>query len=134
MFTERFIVSSEQDDARTVQEQLLQALRDHGYDESACFAIRLATEEALINAVKHGNRNDPEKQVTLDCSIDERRIVIDIADEGNGFDPDTVPDPTLDENLSLPSGRGIVLMRSFMTRVEFNGSGNRVSMVYERTG
>ena len=85
-----------------------------------------------MNAMKHGNRNDPTKRVTVVCVIDEQRTAIDVMDEGEGFDPTAVPDPTLDENLTLPSGRGIVLMRSFMTTVSFRPPGNCVCMVYER--
>ena len=114
--------------ARDVIEQLEKG----SYDSTSVFAIRLALEEALTNAYKHGNREDPDKTVTLQCNIDPRRVVIEIQDEGEGFDPGTVPDPTAQENIEIPSGRGIVLMQSFMTRVEFLPPGNRVRLVYEK--
>ena len=68
---------------------------------------------------------DPSKQVRVDCTFDEDRVTIVIEDEGPGFDVGSVPDPTSEENLDKPGGRGIMLMRSFMSRVEYNDSGNR---------
>jgi serine/threonine-protein kinase RsbW len=130
-FNERFIVSGS-DEARSAQESVLDAIEQSRYDETSRFAIRLAFEEALTNAFKHGNKFDPRKMVTIECRVDDRQVVIDIADEGEGFDPDSVPDPTEEENLEIPSGRGIVLMRAFMTNVRFEPPGNRVRLTYER--
>ena len=84
------------------------------------------------NAFKHGNKNDPDKVVTLECRIDGSTIELHVEDEGAGFDPDSVPDPTELENLEIPSGRGIVLMRSFMSEVSFEPPGNRVRLVFTR--
>ena len=92
----------------------------------------MALEEAISNAVKHGNRGDPEKIVRLECQADRTSVVIRIEDEGEGFDPGAVPDPTDEENLEIPSGRGIVLMRSFMSEVAYEPPGNRVLMRFER--
>ena len=116
--------------AREAQDELLSAVEPH-YDQTSCFAIRLAVEEALSNAFKHGNQGDPDKQVRLDFSVDASKVEIEVEDEGSGFDPRHVPDPTEVENLQIPSGRGIVLMRSFMTNVSFNESGNRVRMTFQ---
>jgi len=118
------------DEAR---ESIIEAIRRSGCDETASFAIRLALEEALTNAYKHGNREDPEKQIQLRCTIHADEIRIDVIDQGPGFNPDAVPDPTRDENLEIPSGRGIVLMRSFMSHVEYVPPGNQVSMTYRRS-
>lgn len=115
-------------------QDIVQALEAENFDPTAVFAIRLALEEALTNAYKHGNREDPDKTVTLEWNIDPRRVMIEISDEGEGFDPGTVPDPTAEENIEIPSGRGIVLMQSFMTKVEYLPPGNRVRLVYEKPG
>jgi serine/threonine-protein kinase RsbW len=133
VFKERFILSWGGDDARSAQDRVLRAIEERAYDQSSQFAIRLALEEALSNAFKHGNKNDPSKIVTMVCEVDEARVVIDIEDQGTGFDPDAVPDPTEEENLEIPCGRGIVLMRSFMTEVSFHPPGNRVRLRYTRT-
>jgi serine/threonine-protein kinase RsbW len=86
--------------------------------------VRLALEEALVNAIKHGNGLDPSKSVRVHCDIQTDRVYVEIEDEGPGFAPEDVPDPTLDENIERPSGRGLMLIRSFMNRVDFNDRGN----------
>ena len=117
---------------RDALKMLLDAARQRQFDESSRFAIRLALEEALSNAFKHGNKNDPAKVVRMQYSIEGDTIEIQIEDEGEGFDPTAVPDPTQQENLEIPAGRGIVLMRSFMSEVSFDPPGNRVRMIFSR--
>ena len=112
----------------TLVGEVLEQLRRNNWVEGDVFGIHLALEEALVNAIKHGNEYDAEKKVRVACRLSEKRIYIEISDEGSGFDPTTVPDPTKDENLETPSGRGILLMRNFMTNVEYNAAGNRVTM------
>lgn len=112
---------------------ILRPAEEHGFAGADCFAIRLAIEEALANAIKHGNRMDPAKHVTLEFQIDADELRISIHDEGEGFDPEDVPDPTLDENLEKPHGRGVMLMRTYMTDVQFNESGTRVTMIKRRS-
>jgi len=96
------------------------------WGEHDVFSVRLAMEEALINAIKHGNHYDPSKHVQVRCGISEGLLRIEIEDEGKGFDLAAVPDPTDPDNLESPCGRGIMLMRGFMSRVEYNEVGNRV--------
>lgn len=108
------------------------ALRVHGYADEALFAIRLALEEALVNAIRHGNRHVQDGQVEFVWSVTPDEARFEVLDQGEGFDPDSVPDPTTDENLEIPSGRGIMLMKAYMTEVEFVGPGNRLRMVYRR--
>ncbi len=110
---------------------IVNALQQHGYDPDTIFAIKLAYEEAVTNAVKHGNCNDPAKTVILRYYVDADRIIIMVRDEGCGFSPDAVPDPTCDENLERPNGRGIMLMQSYMTKVHFNKNGNEVWLLKE---
>ena len=111
---------------------ILEEIERRAYGDACCFGIRLALEEALSNAFKHGNGDDPEMTVKLTCSISEGKIVIDVEDQGQGFDPGSVPDPTQQENVEIPAGRGLVLMRSFMTDVLIHPPGNRVEMTYLR--
>ncbi len=128
------IIGSDRDEIARVQQDILDVLNRHGYDQSACFAVRTAMEEAVSNAIYHGNANDPHRRVTIAYTADEASIVIEITDEGMGFDPKSVPDPTRPENVDIPSGRGIMLMRVYMSEVEFTAPGNRVRMRYERKG
>ena len=109
-----------------VQEEILQRLEQAQFPEQDLFGVKLALEEGVVNAVKHGNGLDPDKSVFIRCEYDGERVIVTIEDEGPGFDPTDVPDPTDDENLEKPSGRGLMLMQAFMTRVEYNDKGNRV--------
>jgi serine/threonine-protein kinase RsbW len=117
---------SERGASRMVTEDLLEQLGAHGWPPADIFAIHLAAEEAIVNAIVHGNRLDPAKKVQVSCHVDADRARIEIVDEGEGFDPAIVPDCTLEDRLDVPSGRGVMLMRSFMTRVEYNATGNAV--------
>jgi serine/threonine-protein kinase RsbW len=100
----------------------------HEFDEKSIFGIQMSLVEALVNAIKHGNGEDLTKHVTLTCIVTDNAITIKIADEGPGFDPVTVPDCLVDENLDKPSGRGLELIRSLMESVQWNDKGNEIEM------
>jgi serine/threonine-protein kinase RsbW len=131
-FEREWTLRDQRDAIETVQRAVAEALDAHGYGEAAAFAIRLALEEALVNGFRHGNRGDPAKSVTVRCTMDEHRVEFLVEDEGEGFDPGSIPDPTADENIEIPSGRGIMLMRAYMALVEFLPPGNKLRIVYER--
>lgn len=111
-----------------VVESILAETQASGFDETALFAIRLALDEAVANAIRHGNANDASKQVTIEYQVDGKELRVTVCDQGPGFDPSLIPDPTLDENLERPSGRGVMLMNAYMSEVSFNESGNCVTM------
>ena len=119
---------SERGASRLVTDALLEQLGAHGWPPDDIFAIHLAAEEALVNAVVHGNRLDPAKRVHVECHVSADLVRLEVTDEGEGFDPGQVPDCTADDRLEVPSGRGVMLMRTFMTRIEYNEKGNRVLM------
>jgi serine/threonine-protein kinase RsbW len=121
-------IPSDLAEARRVQERIEEALSASAYSEHDIFAIKLALEEALVNAIKHGNQMDPDKRVTIHYHVTSERFDIRITDEGEGFNPEEVPDPTLEINIERPCGRGLLLMRGFMTEVQYHGRGNVVSM------
>ncbi len=106
-----------------VQEEIIEALRSRQFSDKTVFGIRLAIEEAIINAIKHGNKLDPSKFVEVRYTIDEEHFLVEIEDEGPGFDPENVPDPTSPENIERPSGRGLLLMKAYMTECDFFGGG-----------
>lgn len=126
-------IPSDTDLARQLLEELLGRLTDGGWPEEDKFGVHLSVEEALMNAIKHGNQRDPEKFVFVEIRLSDSLLYVQVEDQGDGFDPNDVPDPTLDENLELPSGRGLMLMRTFMTLVEYNDKGNRVQMEKARS-
>ena len=123
------VIKSDLKAARKVHKRVLKAVETHQYHQACTFAIRLALEEGLNNAIKHGNRFSPDKRVEVLFEVDKKRAMITITDQGDGFDPVAVPDPTTDENLQKPTGRGIMLMHAYMDKVEFNDRGNQLCMV-----
>ena len=103
-----------------------------GFDEDEQHRIEMAVHESMINAIWHGNKNDSSKSVWLQFKIHPDRLEIHIRDQGNGFDPNHIPNPLENENLLNVSGRGIFLIRTFMDefRVEHvKGAGTEVTMV-----
>ncbi len=130
--TARVTVPNDLGALQKVKEELLAAVTKHDYPEASAFAIRLALEEAVQNAYQHGNKGDPSRSVAFEWRIANSAITVVIEDEGTGFTPDVVPDPTDPERLEMPSGRGLLLMRAYMADVHYNDRGNRVTMVYQR--
>jgi len=133
-FSEDVTIPSDLAEAHLLQNRIEAALQANGYDEHAIFAIKLAVEEALVNAIKHGNQMDPDKRVHVNFQITTERFDVRIADEGPGFNPEDVPDPTVDDNIERPCGRGLLLIRGFMTEVMYHGRGNVVTMSKLRNG
>lgn len=109
---------------------LLDRCRDAGFDESRLrLNFRVGVAEALANAMMYGNGRDPAKHVKLEAWCAPERVRIRITDQGAGFDPRDLPDPTLPQNVSRSHGRGVFLIRELMDEVAFNEQGNSVEMV-----
>lgn len=96
------------------------ALTRLGLDEDSRHWVGLAVREGVANAIKHGNRQDPDKPVRVELSLASDEAVIRIEDRGEGFDPEAVPDPLAPENRLKPNGRGIFYMRSFMDDIQYS--------------
>jgi serine/threonine-protein kinase RsbW len=128
------VIGSDIEAGRRLLEELIQQLKVYRWSRRDVFSVHLAAEEALVNAIRHGNRCDPQKQVRVCCRLSDDRVRIEIADEGPGFNPKEVPDPTDPNRLAIPSGRGLMLMRSFMSTVEFADCGRRVVLEKLRGG
>jgi len=126
------VIPSETGASSPILQEILDQLEKQAWIQQDIFSVHLAMEEALVNAIRHGNRLDTSKQVHVACRVSPELIRIEITDEGEGFDPSSVPDPTDPAHIEAPSGRGLMLMRSFMSRVEYNDVGNRVVMEKER--
>lgn len=90
-----------------------------GFDEEIVPHVAMAVREAAINAVLHGNSYSSSKQITATFEANATDLIVRIADQGNGFDPDCLPDPLAQENILRGSGRGIFLIRAFMDEVHF---------------
>jgi len=93
------------------------------------FNFRVGLTEALSNAMMYGNSHDPSKRVLVEVALQAGRLEARITDQGLGFDPTTVPDPTSPENLTKPCGRGLFLMRQLLDEVSYNAQGNQVTLV-----
>jgi len=125
---EDVVLPSDPASARSFQDHIEELLKSHAVGSQDIFSIRLGLEEALVNAIKHGNQLDRNKKVTISYRVLVDRLEIRISDEGSGFDPGDVPDPTAIENLERPCGRGLMLMRYYMDNVDYGPSGNSVTM------
>lgn len=92
------------------------------------FNLRTALAEALANAIAYGNHHDPSKRVQVEITCRDEGVRIVIADDGGGFDPSRVPDPTAPQNLEREDGRGLFVLRHLVDRIEFNERGNSVCL------
>ena len=131
-FAYESVLQDQASDVERIQAVVADALKAHDYNDKAMWAIRLALEEAIVNGFRHGNKSDPTKSVHFGCRIGKDECHFDVRDEGPGFAPDTVPDPTEDENIEIPSGRGIMLIKAYMTEVSYFKPGNHLRMVYRK--
>lgn len=122
-------IPSEIKEIRKVSFGILKGLLPYRIGDDAAFDIRLCVEEALRNAIVHGNKSRKGASVTVTYSIRPGSLEVEVADEGVGFDHRNLPDPTAGENLMKNSGRGVLIIRKLMDRVEFRGPGNVVRMV-----
>ena len=93
------------------------------------FDIRLVLEEAITNAIKHGNKSDPERKVKVIVMIDGRDLIILVRDQGEGFDFKNIPNPTKQDGLTKTSGRGVFLIRKLMDDVQYSDKGREIKMV-----
>jgi serine/threonine-protein kinase RsbW len=128
-----FVIHSDLEAARRIQEEI-ESLVKTVFEEHEAFAIKMAVEEALVNAIKHGNQMDPEKRVRGRYRVGPERFEVRITDEGPGFNPEDVPDPTAPENLERPCGRGLLLIRFYMSSVTFQDEGRTIVMHKSRNG
>ncbi|MDR1479164.1 MAG: ATP-binding protein [Planctomycetaceae bacterium] len=118
--------------AHKLIDQVMDQLEATEWSSKEKFAINMALEEALVNAIQHGNDSDPNKQVHFACNLNDNLIAVRIEDEGPGFDPDEVPDPTDEEHIMIAHGRGVLLIKNFVTRAEWNEKGNIIEFEKER--
>jgi serine/threonine-protein kinase RsbW len=124
-------IGSRFENIELVQVVLNDSLERLGLDSDARHWVDIAVREAVANAIKHGNAQDPAKTVEVDAGVDGGELVIRVEDQGSGFDPGQLGDPLAPENLLKPNGRGIFYMRSFMDAVDYGarpGGGTVVTL------
>ena len=132
-WTREYTFPSDMKTAQCLVAEAVNAMRAAGWGHKDVFAVELALEETLSNAVKHGNESNPEKNVHFFCGLHSDALYARIEDEGEGFDPHALPDPRKPENQMTPSGRGVLLVRHFVTKVKWNRQGNMVEFEKDRT-
>lgn len=125
----KFLIPSDYAKGREVQSRILDEVSKFKYNSDSIFAIKLSLEEAMVNAIKHGNKLDESKHVYIEALVGPSQTEIQIEDEGPGFDRSSVPDPTAPENLEKCSGRGILLIESYMSDVHWSNNGKRMHML-----
>ena len=127
-------LESELSSVDPVETKAEQLAREAGFDDDTSSQIAMVAREACINAILHGNKRDPAKQVHVTFELNDEALRISIADEGPGLDPDSIPDPLAPENILRSSGRGIFLMRAIMDEVHFHqlDPGTEIEMIKHR--
>jgi serine/threonine-protein kinase RsbW len=126
------MIPSNTADGLSAQEKLVALMEKFEYSMRDVFAMRLSLEEGITNAIRHGNKFASDKNVIIRCDISTEKMRVVIVDEGDGFDPEDVPDPTLEEFIERPCGRGLMLMRAYLNLCEYSDGGRCLSMERER--
>jgi serine/threonine-protein kinase RsbW len=125
------VIGSRFENIELAQVVIDDSLKRLDFNDDARYWIGIAVREAVANAIKHGNRQDPGKQVEVEVAVEAEDVVIRIQDEGAGFDPEQVADPLATENLLRPDGRGIFYMKKFMDGIDYRAlphGGTEVTM------
>jgi serine/threonine-protein kinase RsbW len=123
-------VPSLSENIRMIESFIDNAKEKFQLDDDIYGNIMIAITEAVNNAIKHGNRSDSSKNVSLSLSLDDSLIKFRVEDEGQGFDYENLPDPTAPENIEKPGGRGIFLMKHLSDEVEFKEGGRIVELSF----
>lgn len=127
----RLKVESKLSNLRIVENAIDEITGSIGINQDNYGKILVATLEAVNNAIKHGNNGNPQKLVDVEIEYEGDEIRVTVTDEGNGFDPTKIPDPTMPENIEELSGRGVFLMTKLSDSIKFNTKGNSVTMSFK---
>ena len=127
-------IESEINNLRAVEKAIDELSAELGIRQESYGKIMVSTMEAVNNAIIHGNESDIKKVVEIEIKIRKKDLSITVADEGTGFSPDDIPDPTKPENIENITGRGVFLMSKLADNIKFNGKGNKVTMLFKDIG
>ena len=126
-------IPSDVDAGHKLIEQLMTALTGSGWEGRDLFHVQMAAEEAMVNAVTHGNKGSEDKRVEIEFKVSADGVTMRFRDEGEGFCPGDLPDPRSEEHLHCTNGRGVMLINEMMDEVHYNARGNEVTMFKTRT-
>ncbi|OFY63473.1 MAG: hypothetical protein A2V46_09360 [Bacteroidetes bacterium RBG_19FT_COMBO_42_7] len=127
----RLKIESRMSNLRIIENAIDEVTGAIGIKQDDYGKIMVASLEAVNNAITHGNKANPQKLVDVEIEFDNDEIRITVSDEGEGFKPDKIPDPTLPENIEELSGRGVFLMTKLADSIKFNEKGNSVTMSFK---
>ena len=126
-----FKFPSQTENIRIVENLVDDLVAEYHISEEFYGNILISLTEAVNNAIVHGNKLDPSKQVQVICRVEDKTLVFQIEDEGPGFDYDNLPDPTAPENIEKPNGRGVFLMRNLADKCDFLDDGKIVELSFD---
>lgn len=124
----RIVIDNDAHKLKEVSGSLMDKLKSKGVAEDIVFDVHVAFEEALRNAMVHGNKEHPRKKVVVETEVTDSEVILKVEDEGEGFDPGEIPNPTVGDNVLKESGRGVFLIKHLMDKVEYLNSGRKVIM------
>ena len=127
----RLKVESRMSNLRIIENAIDEMTGAIGINQDNYGKILVASLEAVNNAIKHGNKDNPQKMVDVEIEYENDEIKITVTDEGEGFNPEGIPDPTMPENIEELSGRGVFLMTKLSDSIKFNEKGNSVTMSFK---
>jgi len=124
-------IKSDVTELKKVENFLIDIFKEYDLEQKYFNKIYLCISEAVVNSIKHGNKNDQNKKVSININYEVQEINIMIEDEGNGFDFNNITDPTSKSNLKNESGRGIFIIKTLSDKIEYNEKGNRIQFKIE---
>jgi serine/threonine-protein kinase RsbW len=124
-------IESDINNLRIVEKAIDETTNEIGISQDSYGKILVSTLEAVNNAILHGNKSNPKKVVDINIAYKTNVLKITVKDEGNGFRPEEVPDPTLPENIEELNGRGVYLMSRLSDELKFSKKGNAVTMIFK---
>ena len=129
--SKELIIKSTPDNIYQVEEFIEDVRDELEFKDDVYGNVMVAITEAVNNSIIHGNQGDSSKDVIIQCQTSNPyRLVVSVEDQGKGFNPDDLPDPTAPENLANPGGRGVFLMRNLADDISFANDGRRVEMIF----
>ena len=127
----KFKIESSSENLRIIENAIDETTTILGISQDSYGKILVSTMEAVNNAILHGNRSDPKKIVEIIITYKTNELKIRVADEGPGFRPENIPDPTIPENIEALNGRGVYLMSHLADKIKYNKKGNSVTITFK---
>ena len=128
--SKEIVLASSYDEVERLEPFLNELQEWAGFGDEDYARIMLTLSEAATNAIVHGNREETEKQVEIEATLQNSTLSISVKDEGEGFNPDDIPDPLKDENLMKVGGRGVYLIQEYADEVSFSENATRITMKF----